>query len=76
MPHWLQRAYARTYIPNLNAKLGPLYEKTSIHGDKRMKPSDWALVQQIKAQVKELPDLEIPSENSYIILETDGCMIG
>lgn len=57
--------YARTYIPNLSSKLGPLYEKTSIHGDKRMKPSDWALVQQIKAQVQTLPDLEIPPENSF-----------
>lgn len=52
--------YARTYIPNLSAKLGPLYEKTSSHGDKRMKPSDWALVEEIKAQVKKLPDLEVP----------------
>ncbi|KAG6467505.1 hypothetical protein ZIOFF_074696 [Zingiber officinale] len=68
--------YARTYIPNLSSKLGPLYEKTSPHGDKRMKNSDWALVKEIKAQVNNLPDLEIPPENAYIVLETDGSMTG
>ncbi|KAG6510146.1 hypothetical protein ZIOFF_028155 [Zingiber officinale] len=45
--------YARTYIPNLSSKLGPLYEKISPHGDKRMKASNWALVKQIKAQIKK-----------------------
>ncbi|KAG6466577.1 hypothetical protein ZIOFF_074695 [Zingiber officinale] len=68
--------YARTYIPNLSSKLGPLYEKTSPHGDKRMKNSDWALVKEIKAQVNNLPDLEIPPENAYIDMETDGSMTG
>ncbi|KAG6472272.1 hypothetical protein ZIOFF_069732 [Zingiber officinale] len=68
--------YAKTYIPNLSSKLGPLYEKTSPHGDKRMKESYWALVRQIKAQVQQLPDLEIPPETTYIILETDGSMTG
>ncbi|KAG6533228.1 hypothetical protein ZIOFF_007094 [Zingiber officinale] len=68
--------YARTYTPNLSSKLGPLYEKTSPHGDKRMKSSDWALVKEIKAQVNNLPNLEIPPENAYIVLETDGSMTG
>ncbi|KAG6518382.1 hypothetical protein ZIOFF_021857 [Zingiber officinale] len=68
--------YARTYIPNLSSKLGPLYEKTSPHGDKRMKASNWALVREIKAQVNQLPDLEIPPEGVYIILEMDGSMMG
>nr|GEU77534.1 retrotransposon protein, putative, Ty3-gypsy subclass [Tanacetum cinerariifolium] len=35
-----------------------------------------ALVRKIKEQVQNLPDLEIPPENAYIILETDGCMEG
>ncbi|GKE19980.1 putative polyprotein, partial [Tanacetum coccineum] len=30
----------------------------------------------IKEQVQNLPDLEIPSENAHIILETDGCIEG
>ncbi|KAG6497182.1 hypothetical protein ZIOFF_045071 [Zingiber officinale] len=41
-----------------------------------MKSSDWALVRQIKDQVNKLPDLEIPPEGAYIILETDGSMMG
>ncbi|GKB65346.1 Orf y [Tanacetum coccineum] len=56
--------------------LKPLYEKTNAHGDKRLKPSDYELVRKIKEQVQNLLDLEIPPENAYIILETDGCMEG
>ncbi|KAG6537596.1 hypothetical protein ZIOFF_002690 [Zingiber officinale] len=33
-------------------------------------------ITEIKAQVQQLPDLEIPPEYAYIILETDGSMIG
>nr|GFC10330.1 ORFIII-like polyprotein [Tanacetum cinerariifolium] len=68
--------YARTHIPKLGILLRPLYEKTNAHGDKRMKPSDYKLVRKIKEQVQNLPDLEIPPEDAYIILETDGCMEG
>nr|BDT80144.2 P3 [Jujube associated badnavirus] len=68
--------YARSYIPKLGAKLGPLYEKTSPHGDKRFKPSDWALVREIKAQIQQLPELDVAPIDAYIILETDGCMEG
>ncbi|GJW79413.1 ribonuclease H-like domain-containing protein [Tanacetum coccineum] len=60
----------------LGILLRPLYEKTNAHGDKRLKPSDYELVRKIKEQVQNLPDLEIPPENAYIILETDGCMEG
>ncbi|GKA41798.1 ORFIII-like polyprotein, partial [Tanacetum coccineum] len=64
--------YARTHIPKLGILLRPLYEKTNAHGDKRLKTSDYELVRKIKEQVQNLPDLEIPPENAYIILETDG----
>nr|GEU59616.1 TPA: orf y [Tanacetum cinerariifolium] len=67
--------YARTHIPKLGILLRPLYEKINAHGDKRMKPSDYDLVRKIKEQVQNLPDLEIPPENAYIILETDGYAI-
>ncbi|GJX58504.1 Orf y [Tanacetum coccineum] len=33
-------------------------------------------LRKIKEQVQNLPDLEIPPENAYIVLETDGCMEG
>ncbi|CAM8981955.1 unnamed protein product [Rhodiola kirilowii] len=68
--------YARAYIPKLGIKLGPLYSKTSPHGDKRIKESDLKIVRQLKEEIQNLPDLEIPPEDSYIILETDGCMEG
>jgi hypothetical protein len=68
--------YARSYIPNLGTLLGPLYSKTSPHGDKRLKPSDYELIRKIKEKVQNLPNLEIAPQGSYIILETDGCMEG
>ncbi|KAJ3688186.1 hypothetical protein LUZ61_017350 [Rhynchospora tenuis] len=56
--------------------LGPLYSKTSEHGDKRLKSSDYEIIRKIKDAIQKLPDLELPPEGSYIILETDGCMEG
>ncbi|KAG6521262.1 hypothetical protein ZIOFF_018373 [Zingiber officinale] len=41
-----------------------------------MKASDWTLLREIKAQVNQLPDLEIPPEVAYIILETDESRMG
>ncbi|GKA19970.1 Orf y [Tanacetum coccineum] len=74
----LKSGFIRSYhIPLLWDTLRPLYEKTNAHGDKRLKPSsNYELVRKIKEQVQNLPDLEIPPENAYIILETDGCMEG
>ena len=68
--------YARSYIPNLGKLLGPLYSKTSPTGEKRMNEQDWKLVRKIKNLVQNLPDLEVPPEECFIILETDGCMEG
>ncbi|KAJ1704193.1 hypothetical protein LUZ63_003972 [Rhynchospora breviuscula] len=68
--------YARSYIPKLGTLLGPLYSKTSEHGDKRLKSSDYEIIRKVKQAVQQLPDLELPPEVSYIILETDGCMEG
>nr|GEU50219.1 TPA: orf y [Tanacetum cinerariifolium] len=68
--------YARNHISKLKILLRPLYEKINAHGDKRLKPSDYELVRKIKEHVQNLSDLEIPPENAYIILETNGCMEG
>ena len=68
--------YARNYIPRLGVLLGPLYNKTTPHGDKRMKAGDWKVIREIKLLVKQLPDLHIPPKDAYIVLETDGCMEG
>ncbi|KAG6492646.1 hypothetical protein ZIOFF_047611 [Zingiber officinale] len=55
---------------------GPLYAKTSPNGEKKLNQQDWDLIHQIKEKVKQLPDLEIPPSECYIILEVDGCMDG
>nr|GEY41883.1 ORFIII-like polyprotein [Tanacetum cinerariifolium] len=36
--------YSRNHIPKLGILLRPLYEKTNAHGDKRLKPSDYELM--------------------------------
>ncbi|KAG6493843.1 hypothetical protein ZIOFF_048846 [Zingiber officinale] len=41
-----------------------------------MNSHDWALVHKVKKMITDLPDLAIPPERCYIILETDGCMEG
>ncbi|GKF00349.1 hypothetical protein Tco_0023699 [Tanacetum coccineum] len=68
--------YARNHIQKLGILLKAPLRKTNAHGDKRPKPSDYELVRKIKEQVQNLLDLEIPPENAYMILETDGCMEG
>ncbi|KAG6532120.1 hypothetical protein ZIOFF_005958 [Zingiber officinale] len=68
--------YAKSHIPNLSRLLGPLYSKTSPHGDRRFKSSDWAIIKEVKTLVQTLPDLELPPERAYIIIETDGSMEG
>ncbi|KAG6499371.1 hypothetical protein ZIOFF_039137 [Zingiber officinale] len=68
--------YARSHIPNLSKILGPLYSKTSPHGDRRFKESDWVIIRQIKSLVQSLPDLELPPNHAYVIIEIDGSMEG
>ncbi|KAG6468363.1 hypothetical protein ZIOFF_073039 [Zingiber officinale] len=68
--------YARSYIPNLGRLLGPLYAKTSPTGKKKMNFQDLELIRKIKKVIKELPDLSIPPDNCFIIIEADGCMEG
>ncbi|KAG6472423.1 hypothetical protein ZIOFF_069885 [Zingiber officinale] len=68
--------YARSCIPNLGRLLGPLYAKTSPTGEKKMNSQDLELIRRIKKIIRELPDLSIPLEDCFIIIETDGCMEG
>ncbi|ATZ69522.1 ORF3 polyprotein [Cacao swollen shoot Ghana R virus] len=68
--------YARPYMAEMGKMLGPLYAKVSPTGERRLNMQDEQLIQQIKAQIQNLPDLEIPPEDAYIIIESDGCMEG
>ncbi|GKE77282.1 Orf y [Tanacetum coccineum] len=63
--------YARQHIPKLGILLRPLYEKTNAHGDKRLKPSDYQLIGEIKKKVQQLPDLSILPEEAHIVLEVN-----
>nr|ATZ69490.1 ORF3 polyprotein [Cacao swollen shoot Ghana Q virus] len=68
--------YARPYMPEMGKLLSPLYAKISPTGERRLNKQDEELIRKIKAQIQKLPDLEIPPEEAYIIIETDGCMEG
>ncbi|KAG6493077.1 hypothetical protein ZIOFF_048053 [Zingiber officinale] len=37
---------------------------------------DWSLVKRIKETVRNLPPLELPQEDCFIVLETNGCPEG
>ena len=64
------------YIPNLSKIIGPLYSKTTPTGQKYFNQQDIALVRKIKDICKNLPDLQLPLESEYIIVETDASQLG
>ena len=68
--------YARNFIKDLGKIAGPLYSKTGSKGQKHFNTEDIKLVQQIKDKVKNIPDLNIPLESDYLIIETDGSLKG
>lgn len=68
--------YARPFIKNLGKIAGPLYAKTSPNGQKYFNQEDVKLVQQLKNEIKFLPELALPLDTDYLIIETDGCSRG
>ncbi|KAK7261696.1 hypothetical protein RIF29_28013 [Crotalaria pallida] len=68
--------YARNYIPNLGKLTGTLYNKCSPHGERRFNKQDWEQIKKIKTLIKDLPPLDFPRKESYIIIQTDGSMLG
>ncbi|KAJ4755548.1 polyprotein [Rhynchospora pubera] len=65
-------------IGNRKIKLQPHIIKKIISFDeeKLKEKADYEIIRKVKQAVQQLPDLELPPEGSYIILETDGCMEG
>ncbi|KAL4579631.1 hypothetical protein LXL04_015785 [Taraxacum kok-saghyz] len=55
---------------------GPLYSKTSITGQIYFNQEDVKLVQTLKEKIKNLPELALPLDTDYLIIETDGCSQG
>ena len=68
--------YARMYIPNLSKIIGPIYSKTTPTGQKYFNQQDIALVRKIKDICRNLPDLQLPLESEYIVVETDASQLG
>ncbi|CEJ16363.2 polyprotein [Mulberry badnavirus 1] len=68
--------YARPYMPDLGKMLGPLYAKVSPNGERRFNREDRELLRKLTEKIRNLPDLELPPPNAYIIIESDGCMTG
>lgn len=64
--------------------LAGLYNKLSMFGAKektrhqtikvKLNAEDWKTISKIRELVLNIPPLELPVENAYIILEMDGCM--
>lgn len=68
--------YAWPYLKNIRKVSGPLYNKTSIIGQKYFNQQDIALVKQIKIMVKMIPILTLPRNADYLVIKTDGCQSG
>lgn len=68
--------YARPFIKDFSKIIGPLYSKTTPNGKKYFNQQDIELVRKIKEICKNLPDLALPFESDYVIIETDASEIG
>ena len=64
--------YARPFIKDLSKIVGPLYSKTTPNGQKYFNQQDIELVKKIKEICKSLPELELPLESDYIVIEVDA----
>jgi len=68
--------YARGYIKDLGKYTSPLYNKTSLTGQRKFNSEDIKLVKEIKEKVKNLPELSLPLDSDYLVIECDGCELG
>jgi deoxyuridine 5'-triphosphate nucleotidohydrolase len=68
--------YARPFIKDLGKIAGPLFSKTGKNGQRHFNQEDIRLVQKLKELVNDLPDLSLPLDTDYIIIESDGSFEG
>ena len=68
--------YAINFIKNLGKCTFPLYNKTSLTGQRKFNIEDIKLVQKIKEMVNDLPYLSLPLDPDYLVIEYDGCELG
>ena len=60
--------YARGYIKDLGKYTSPLYNKTSLTGQRKFNSEDIKLVKEIKEKVKNLPELSLPLDSDYLVM--------
>ena len=68
--------YARPFIKNLGKLIGPLYSKLGGTGVKQFNVEDDKQIIKVKQAVTNLPDLKLPLDTDYLIIECDGCEEG
>jgi len=69
--------YARNFIKDLGKYKTPIYNRTSLTGQrKQFNTKDIKLVQKIKKMVNDLPFLSLPLDSDYLVIECDGCEQG
>ena len=66
----------RGYIKDLGKYTTPLYNKTSLTGQRKFNSEDVKLVKEIKEKIKYLPELSLPLDSDYLVIECDGCELG
>ena len=64
--------YTRPFIKDLSKYTGPLYNKTSAKGTRNFNYEDIKLVQRLKKRVMNLPEMSLPLDSDYLIVQTDG----
>ena len=68
--------YARNFIKDLGKYTTPLYNKTSLIGQRKFNTEDIKLVQKIKEMVNNFSYLSLPLDSDYLVKECDGCEQG
>jgi len=68
--------YARGYIKDLGKYTSLLYNKTALTGQRKFNSEDIKLVKEIKEKVKNLPELSLPLDSDYLVIECGGCELG
>lgn len=68
--------YAKPYLKDVGKIISPLYERCGIMSWIPFSKEDKDIVLRVQGLAKALPDLSLPLETDYLILETDGSSAG
>ena len=68
--------FVRPFIKNIGNLIGVLYNKLGGIGVKQFNIDDDRQIVKVKQAVASLPDLKVPLDTDYLIVECDGCEEG